>query len=169
MPQIQYVPWRQVAFWRCRSCGNCCRDYGVVLNFSEWLRIAQTFGSQTTIMALDKFFIKRFDDGTCSFLCRWGNNYLCGLQNMKPNACKVWPFKVLAEPQYGQAKEAAFDYAEKHLYIYVDTNCNGLRYGEPTWEFSNLTLKEFAAIALGTCNTQRDSTRHGGNLNSPRF
>jgi Fe-S-cluster containining protein len=159
MPTIQFVPWRQISHWRCNSCGNCCKDYSVVLNFPEWLRISQNFGAGTTAMNADKLFIKRFYDGSCAFLCRHAGSYLCGLQSMKPDACKLWPFKVLAEPRYGQANQAAFDFGNKRFYVYADSNCCGLKYGTPTWEFSNLTVREFAAIALGTCGAQRNSTR----------
>jgi Fe-S-cluster containining protein len=159
MPTIQFVPWRQISHWRCNLCGNCCKDYCVVLNFPEWLRISQNFGSGTTAISADKLFIKRCNDGTCAFICRHAGSYLCGLQNMKPDACKLWPFKVLIEPRYGEANQAAFDFGSKKLYVYADSNCCGLRYGSPTWEFTNLTLKEFAAIALGICRAQRSSTR----------
>jgi Fe-S-cluster containining protein len=160
MPPVQFVPWRQISQWQCRGCGRCCKDYSVVLNFPEWLAITQVFGTQTTVAGMDRFFIKRQYDGTCSFLCNHAGTYLCSLQNMKPNACKIWPFKVLTEPKYGQPTDATFNYGGKKLYIYADGNCSGLRYGPPTWEFSSLTLKEFAAIALGFCPTQHSSTRN---------
>lgn len=160
MPAMQFVPWRWISHWRCNSCGRCCKDYSVVLSFPEWLNVTRTFGVQTTVTGFDKLFIKRVDDGSCVFLCRFLGNYLCGLQEMKPNACKIWPFKVLTEPKYGAATQAAFDFAGKRLYIYADFNCCGLVYGTPTWEFSKLTLKEFAGIALGVSNPQHDSTRN---------
>lgn len=94
---------------------------------------------------------------------------LCGLQNMKPNACKIWPFKVLAEPKHGEPNQATFDYAGKRLYIYADNNCNGLKYGNPTWEFSKMTLEEFAGIALGIYTVQRNSTRNSTRFGLQRF
>ncbi len=160
MPPPQFVPWRKISQWRCASCGRCCKDYSVVLNFPEWLAIAHYFGVQTTVSGTDKLFLKRLDDGSCSFLCNFAGNYLCSLQHMKPNACKIWPFKVLADPKYGEPKQAAFNFAGKKLYIYADSNCGGLRYGDPTWEFSTMTLREFVGIALGFCKWQRNSTRH---------
>jgi hypothetical protein len=48
---------------------------------------------------------------------------------MKPEACKLWPFKVLSEPKYGEPNQAAFDYMGNKLYVYADTMCSGLRYG----------------------------------------
>jgi len=159
MLTCQFVPWRHISTWRCTSCGNCCKDYSVVLNFPEWLQITQTFGAQTTTASINNLFLKRVDDGSCTFLCKFRGSYLCGLQSMKPKACKIWPFKILGEPKYGDPDHAVFNFAGKNLYIYADTNCHGLRYGNPTWEFSMVTLKEFAGIALGVYNSQRSSTR----------
>ncbi|MCW4005801.1 MAG: YkgJ family cysteine cluster protein [Candidatus Bathyarchaeota archaeon] len=159
MDASQFVPWRQISSWACTGCGECCQKYGVVLKFHEWLRITQSFGADKTIVGLDKLFIKRAYNGDCAFLCHAGGNRLCGLQRMKPDACKLWPFKVLPEPRYGNARQAAYDYFGKQLYVYADCNCNGLRYGNPTWTFGAQTLKEFVGVALGTCRVQRNTTR----------
>jgi hypothetical protein len=169
MPPIQFVPWRQIHSWRCRGCGSCCKDYSVVLNFAEWMQITQMFGGQTTIAAADKFFIAKTPEGSCSFLCRKAGNYGCALQAMKPNACKIWPFKILAEPKYGQPQQAAFTFAGRQLYVYGDSNCSGLTYGAPSWEFTNLTLTEFAAISMGICGSQRNSTRQPNSYGSIHF
>jgi Fe-S-cluster containining protein len=144
---MQFVPWQNVADWRCKACGYCCKLYSVVLGFPEWLRLAKTFGAETTVTGLDHFYIKRTSDGSC------------GLQQMKPEACKIWPFKILAEPKYGEPNQAAFDYMGHRLYVYADTMCNGLRYGAPTWDFRYTTIKEFAELALGLRQVQYKTTR----------
>ncbi len=169
MPQNRFIPWRRISHWQCTSCGNCCKDYSVVLNFPEWLNITHTFGSQTTVTGLDRLFLKRLDDGSCAFLCNFAGRYLCSLQNMKPSACKVWPFKVLPEPKFGETNQASYDFGGKKLYIYADANCAGLKYGEPNWEFSKVTLKEFACIALGLRVFQHDSTRNENSYRPFRF
>ena len=166
---MRFVPWRQISKWRCDACGNCCKLYSVVLNFPEWINISRAFGIENTTVGLDKLFLKRVDDGSCVFLCRLAGTYLCGLQNMKPNACKLWPFKVLAEPKYGEAKQAAFNYAGKQLFIYADSMCAGLRYGSPSWDFISLILKEFVGLALGTCKAQHNTTRQGSPFGLKRF
>ena len=61
---MQFVPWQNIADWHCKACGYCCKLYSVVLSFPEWLRLTKTFGVETTISGLDRFFIKRVDDGT---------------------------------------------------------------------------------------------------------
>jgi Fe-S-cluster containining protein len=156
---MQFVPWKTVADWRCKACGYCCKLYSVVLGFPEWLRLTKTFGSETTVAGLDRFYIKRTSNGACAFLCNNSRNYYCTLQSMKPEACKIWPFKVLAEPKYGEEKQAAFDYMGNRLYVYADTMCSGLRYGTPTWEFRYTTIKEFIELALGLRQVQSKTTR----------
>ena len=134
---MQFVPWRNIADWHCKACGYCCKLYSVVLNFHEWLRLTKTYGVETTISGLDRFFIKRVDDGSCTFLCHDSNSHFCGLQNIKPEACKIWPFKVLTEPKYGEENLAAYDYRGLRFYVYGDDMCSGLRYGTPTWDFQH--------------------------------
>lgn len=156
---MQFVPWQNIADWHCKACGYCCKLYTVVINFKEWLNIVNRFGADTTIAGLDKMYIKRCSDGSCSFLCNTSNNYYCGLQQMKPEACKIWPFKVLSEPKYGQPNQAVFDYGKMRLYIYADVMCSGLRYGTPTWDFQYSKLKEFTEISLGLRQIQYKTTR----------
>ena len=156
---MQFVPWQTVADWNCKACGYCCKLYSVVLGFPEWIRLTKTFGSETTVAGLDRFYIKRASDGTCAFLCNNSLNYFCGLQGIKPEACKIWPFKILTEPKYGEEKQAAFNYLGNNLYVYADTMCSGLQYGTPTWEFRYTTLKEFTELALGLRQVQYKTTR----------
>jgi len=156
---MQFVPWQNIADWRCKACGYCCKLYSVVLSFPEWLQLTKTFGVESTVSGIDRFFIKRADDGRCAFLCNDTNSYYCGLQSMKPEACKIWPFKVLTEPKFGEAKQAAYDYRGVRFYIYGDTTCSGLHYGNPTWDFQHVTIKEFAEIALGIRDAQCKTTR----------
>lgn len=155
---MQFIPWQCIADWKCTACGYCCKLYSVVLGFPEWLKIVKTFGAATTVAGLDRLYIKRVSDGSCSFLCHFANTYFCGLQSTKPGACKLWPFKVLSEPKYGEARQALFDYGGRKLFIYADAMCCGLRYGSPTWEFNFLTLREFVELALGTRQAQRKTT-----------
>jgi Fe-S-cluster containining protein len=157
-----FVPWQQIADWRCNACGLCCKAYSVVLNFQEWLNIIKNYGVEMTVAGLNKLYIKRKSDGSCAFLYNISNMHLCGLQHMKPTACKLWPFKVLNKPQYGYAKEAMYDYRGNRLFVYADSNCRGLRYGRPTWEFMTYTVKEFVEIAMGTRSQQFKSTANLG-------
>jgi uncharacterized protein len=157
---MNFVPWQNIADWRCKACGYCCKLYSVVLGFPEWLNISRYFGVKTTVSSLGHFYLKRTSEGSCVFLCNKANTYFCSLQGMKPEACKIWPFKVLSEPKYGEPNKAAFDYMGTKLYVYVDTICSGLRYGTPTWDFRYTTLREFAELALGIRYLQYKTTRY---------
>lgn len=155
---MQFVPWQYIADWKCIACGACCRLYSVVLNFHEWLRIIKNYGVEQTVSGLDKLFIKRNTDGSCAFLCRFSNMYLCGLQQMKPKACKLWPFKIITRPEFGNASKAAYNYGGNTFFVYADSTCSGIMYGSPSWEFAHRTLKEFIEIALGVRSEQYKTT-----------
>ena len=160
--KMQFVPWRRIANWQCISCGDCCKLYSVVLNFHEWLRIVKNFGIEQTVSGLDKLFINRRDDGSCAFLCDISNTHFCGLQHMKPKACQLWPFKILTEPKFGYANEAAYGDGESRLFVYADSMCNGLKYGSPTMGFASDTLREFVEIAVGLRSYQLKTTSSVG-------
>lgn len=156
----RFVSWKYISNWRCTSCGTCCKLYSVVLNFPEWLRLVNNFGPHVTIAGISNLLIKRADDGSCVFLCSFAGNYLCSLQKMKPNACKIWPFKILSEPKYGEPEQAVFDYCGKKIYVYADTMCSGLRYGVPRPNFESVVLKEFVRVGLGLERIQHKTTRY---------
>jgi len=153
------VPWKYVESWNCLACGRCCKGYDVALRFNEWVNIIRTYGAEFTEPRIDKLCLRKKYDGTCvflyNFLDRW---WLCGLQHMKPNACKLWPFKILGEPRYGRPQEASFTMREKTFFIYVDPQCMGIRWGAPTQEFTQKTLPEFVEIGLGLRERQKFST-----------
>ena len=152
------VPWRYVSSWNCNACGLCCRGFNVALSFAEWLNIVKNYGVGFTSSGINKFYLKRRDNGSCVFLYNYHGKALCGLQHMKPLACKLWPFKVLQKPRYGRAKEAEYDFFGRKLYIYVDPSCTGLVWGSPTISFVEKTLTEFIELALGMREKQVYST-----------
>ena len=167
--KLDFVPWRYIADWKCIRCGECCRLYSVVINFNEWLRIVKNYGVEHTSSGLDKLFIRRRSDGACSFLGSSPYACSCTLQNMKPRACQLWPFKVLTKPQFGFANEAALSFGENRMFVYADSNCHGLRFGSPTLEFANFTLKEFVEIAAGVRIRQLKTTSNIGLSNFTWF
>ncbi len=156
---MQFVPWRYISEWKCISCGKCCIKYSVVLNLSEWLKIVHLYGAEKTVSGLDKIFITRRTDGSCAFLYRVMDMNLCGLQHIKPKACKLWPFKVLEEPKYGHAGEAFYNYGKNGLYVYADSNCLGLAYGEPKQSYAHSVIREFVEIAIEHRISQIATTR----------
>ena len=162
--KLEFVPWRYVADWKCVQCGDCCRLYSVVLNFHEWLGIVKNFGAEHTASGLNRLFIRRRSDGSCAFLHNSPYASYCALQNMKPRACQIWPFKILMKPEYGLANEAVFPLGDNRVFVYVDPACHGVRYGLPTYEFANFTLKEFVEIAAGLRVHQLKTTSNVGSI-----
>ncbi|PVX23779.1 MAG: hypothetical protein CW691_09645 [Candidatus Bathyarchaeum sp.] len=152
------VSWRNVKSWKCTECGMCCRDYHVVLNFNEWVNIVRKYGAQSTMPTVNKLLLGKKSDGTCCFLTCMGDNCICGLQYMKPLACKIWPFKVFDNPKFGNPNEALYTYRNRNFFIYVDPACTGLTLGKPSPEFKYKTLPEFIDVAVGIRRKQLHST-----------
>src|SRR5512136_705357 len=155
---MRFVPWQYLSDWKCNMCGDCCKLYSVVIDLAEWLQIIKNFGIEKTAAGLDKFYIKRNSDGSCPFVYDFTHANFCGLQNMKPGACKQWPFKVLFEPRFGDANHALYNYGNLKLYVYADSNCSGLRYGSPRWEFATMTIREFVELTMGKRQDQLKTT-----------
>jgi Fe-S-cluster containining protein len=162
---MEFVPWQDIADWKCNGCGDCCRLYTVVLSFYEWLRIVKSYGIEQTASGLNELYIRRRSDGSCAFLQSFPNLCTCGLQYVKPKACQIWPFKVMTEPKFGSGSKALYNNGNGSLFVYADSTCSGLKYGTPTWEFINTTLKEFVDISLGL---RQDQCKTTANLGLPR-
>ncbi|MCX8171469.1 MAG: YkgJ family cysteine cluster protein [Candidatus Bathyarchaeota archaeon] len=163
---MAFIPWSHVSLWRCNGCGICCREFEVVLTFNEWLNITKKYGVGFTKSGLNKFYIGKKPDGSCIFLYMAPDGkWLCGLQDNKPLACKLWPFKVLNKPKYGNSKEALFQYYGQNFYVYIDTFCPGIYWGQPTAELIYKVIPEFIEIALGIRQRQIYSTMQF----TPRF
>ncbi|MEM1586883.1 MAG: YkgJ family cysteine cluster protein [Candidatus Bathyarchaeia archaeon] len=154
-----FVPWSYVNLWRCNGCGLCCREFEVVLTFDEWLNLTKTYGVGVTKAGLNKLYLGKRADGSCIFLYPGpGEKWLCGLQHIKPLACKIWPFKVLNKPKYGHPSEALFEYLGQRFYVYIDPFCSGIRWGEPSDDLIYKIIPEFIEIALGVRKNQVYST-----------
>jgi len=152
------VPWRYVNSWLCNGCGLCCREFEVVLTFKEWLKLVKNYGISVTKAGLNSFYIAKNPEGTCLFLSGSNQVCLCGLQNMKPMACKIWPFKILDQPKYGRGNDALFNYDGRRLFVYIDPFCPGIGWGKPSQEFVYKVVPEFIQIALGLREKQVYST-----------
>jgi Fe-S-cluster containining protein len=152
------IPWRYVESWNCIACGICCKGYQVVLGFNEWVNLVRTYGVGVTHPGIDKFYLGKKGDGTCLFLYKFFDTWLCGLQDTKPKACKLWPFKILSKPEFGRSNEAVYKYGNRNFFVYVDPSCIGMRWGKPTPEFTYRTLTELVEIATGLREKQYYST-----------
>ncbi len=152
------VPWRYVNSWNCNGCGLCCKEFEVVLKLDEWLRLIRMYGAGATKASLNKFFLGKKNDGSCLFLCFSTGRCLCGLQNMKPAACKIWPFKISDAPLYGRPTEALYEYGGRQLFVYVDPFCPEITWGKPRSEMVYQVIPEFIEIAMGIRQKQVFST-----------
>lgn len=155
---MHFVPWKSIRSWRCTTCGICCRHYDVVLKFPEWLHIVKTFGVNYTSSSLNKLFLGRRGNGSCAFLHETQNGSFCGLQFIKPRACRIWPFKVLTRPRFGSPSQAIYTYKDRRFFIYADSVCRGLRFGIPTRELVYSIIPEFIGIAIGSNRKQFKTT-----------
>lgn len=156
--QMIPAPWRHVESWSCVLCGRCCKGYEVTLKFNEWANIVRTYGAEYTEPRIDRLCLKKNYDGTCVFLQKFYDRWTCGLQHLKPRACKLWPFKIYREPKYGRPNEASYTRWERRFYVYVDPLCMGIKWGSPTKKFIYKTLPEFVEIGLGLREKQHYST-----------
>jgi len=152
------VPWRHVKSWDCLNCGICCKEYDVVLGYSEWANIIKNFGVGAIKPTVTRLSLGKKDDGTCVFLYNSSGSWLCALQPNKPKACKLWPFKVHEQPKYGEEREAVYRFKDRDFFVYVESSCLGLAWGLPTRRFVYHTLPEFIEIALGVLQKQFYST-----------
>ncbi|MFH0749112.1 MAG: YkgJ family cysteine cluster protein [Candidatus Bathyarchaeota archaeon] len=151
------LPWRTVKLWKCVRCGECC-SLTVQLTMSEWLNLTRMYGFTIADQDISGFFLRKTLDNKCPFLLNTFSKFRCGLQNTKLMACKIWPFRVLTEPKYGEADEALFTYRDKKFYIYVLPTCSGITWGRPTERLSKKVLPELIDIRFGFLQRQYFST-----------
>ncbi len=156
------IPWSHVNSWYCSCCGLCCREFDVVLRFDEWLNLVRRYGVEVTKASLNRLYIGKKNDGTCMFLYSSFGVSFCGLQGMKPTACKLWPFKVSNRPTYGGPREAAFNYKGREFFVYVDPFCPEIRWGKPSQQMMYHVIPEFIEIAMGSREKQIYSTSRTG-------
>jgi len=154
---LKPLPWSNVKFWSCIRCGDCCK-LAVQLTTREWLDLTRRYGYAIIDQEVGGFYLRKTIDDTCPFLLRSPVGLLCALQQTKPLACKLWPFRVLTEPKYGQPSEACFNYRNRRFYVYVMPNCPGISWGRPAEWFVEKTLPEFIDIRIGLQEKQYLST-----------
>jgi Fe-S-cluster containining protein len=130
----------------------------VILKLPEWLNVVRTFGVEYIAPSVSSFSLRRRADGSCVFLNRTPAASLCSLQHSKPQACRLWPFKILDKPKYGKPNDATYNYGGRKLFVYVDSTCTGLRYGVPSHELVFSVIPEFVELALGVRRRQFKTT-----------
>ncbi|CAD7848072.1 MAG: hypothetical protein [Olavius algarvensis Delta 4 endosymbiont] len=82
--------------FECRLCGDCCHGYGGtyvtpedVIAISAYLEVdSDGFVDTYCQLSGDRPVLAQAADGYCVF-CRDG---ACGIQVVKPNMCRAWPY-----------------------------------------------------------------------------
>ncbi|MHA1608791.1 MAG: YkgJ family cysteine cluster protein [Candidatus Njordarchaeales archaeon] len=144
---MKLVPWRFFRTWECLACGLCCRRYIVSLSREEALRLMEKYGPWVISIEGGKYFLRRVN-GACIF--QRGN--LCGIQDDKPIACRLWPFFILNKPIKARDRLLAeFNWNDYSFYVYVDPFCRGLNKGSTPIEKA---IIEAIKIKIGEQKTQ---------------
>ncbi len=131
----------------------------VQLTTSEWLNYGQTYGHSFIGEGVDGFYIRKTLDNWCPFLYRQPADRFCSLQQTKPLACRLWPFRVTNQPTLGNEEAARFQHRNSIHYVYVVPFCRGITYGRPTEFFAKYVIPEFLDMRLGLRREQYHSTR----------
>jgi len=154
---VPLVPWRKVKDWLCVACGDCCREFRVPLRTYEAVRLANLFGYGSLELGLRGYRLRKRPDGRCVFQVYREGRWICGIQGLKPLACKLWPFFISEEPQDFK-DEAEYEFEGRRFYVYVNTSCRGVVYGKPSDFFAKKVIPEFIELSLGLRREQRLST-----------
>ncbi|MCS7098682.1 MAG: YkgJ family cysteine cluster protein [Candidatus Methanomethyliaceae archaeon] len=148
------IPWRRINNWICIACGDCCKKYKVPLTAYEVAKISKIFGYKCLEPSLGCYYLKRKPDGSCIFQI----SNICGIQNIKPHACKLWPFMIYERAKYGYKNEAEYEYKGRTFYVYVNPYCKGITYGRPSLTFEMFVISEFIELSLESREEQVFST-----------
>jgi len=165
---LRPIPWARVRDWNCLACGECCKWFVIPLRADELARILHTFGEWAIEFRLGKAYIRK-PFSRCIFQYRRQDKWLCALQevDMKPVACKLWPFIPLTKPKYGRDQEAAFEHLGERFYVYVDPRCPGISLGRPSSHLVQRVLPEIIELRLGMRTRQNFTTSRLEELKEP--
>ncbi len=134
---MKYLPWSKVSDWYCKTCGKCCKVFKVPLSFIEVKLLLKRFGSYCIEASTGVFYLKRIN-GRCIF--QFSN--LCSIHPFKPIACKLWPFSIHEIPKYGEKNHAYFEYRGQVFYVYLNSYCEGIIPGKPSFRLVNKIIPE---------------------------
>ncbi|MEM2050597.1 MAG: YkgJ family cysteine cluster protein [Thermoproteota archaeon] len=145
------VPWRLVEDWRCVSCGRCCINHRVPLLFKEYARIEPKYGPRSVEPGEKEFYLRILPDGRCFFLSKRGTFFICRIHDEKPYACRMFPFRVSKTAKYGYGEPSFFQYGDETFNVYLEKECQGIVFGEPSLEFINRVIPRFIQLYLSGC------------------
>jgi len=158
MTQLRLVPWSHLKSWVCDACGECCRWFSVPVRMHEYAVILQRYGCGVVGLGLGRAYLRKRHDSRCIFQLRLGDRWLCGLQAKKPRVCKMWPFVVSKDPEYGRDEAARWEGSYGRAYVYVDPRCPRAVFGKPTRYLVEKVLPELVDLAFGRRESQLYTT-----------
>jgi Fe-S-cluster containining protein len=154
---VPLVPWRKVGNWLCIACGDCCKEFRVPLRAYEAAKFANVFGYGCLELGLGEYRLRKRPDGRCVFQVYIRGRWICGVQSIKPLACKLWPFFISDRPRDSK-DEAEYEFKGYRFYVYVNSFCKGVLYGKPSNVFAKKVIPEIIELSLGLRKEQCLST-----------
>jgi len=161
------IPWKEVASWSCRACGNCCRGYRVPLKMDEYVKVANTYGPKVFEFGVGKVYLRNNDDNRCVFQRPLMGRWICTIQGMKPLACRNFPFQIHHKPIYDRGDSSSYTFNGNTYYIYLDPDCSGIIPGQPTERFWRYVLPEILQNGFGQAGKQKYTTSKWINWTPP--
>jgi len=152
------IPWREVANWGCRACGNCCIGYRVPLKMDEFVKVGNACGQSVFEYGMGKVYLRNGPDRRCVLQRPLMDRWICTVQGLKPTACRLFPFRIQNKPVYPRGDNSSYKLGDKTYYIYLDSACEGIILGQPTQRFATQVLPEILRNGLGNAQKQKYST-----------
>jgi Fe-S-cluster containining protein len=152
------IPWREVANWGCRACGNCCIGYRVPLKMDEFVKVGNACGQGVFEYGMGKVYLRNGPDRRCVLQRPLMDRWICTVQGLKPTACRLFPFRIQNKPVYPRGDNSSYKLGDKTYYIYLDSACEGIILGQPTQRFATQVLPEILRNGLGNAQKQKYST-----------
>ncbi len=143
---MRFVSWKKVKSWHCIACGECCKKFNVPLKPSEYVKISRLFNGKVFNFNVKpgRVYIRRKNNKKCIFQYKKFARWLCRIQNIKPIACKIFPFLI----SKSKNKEALYKYKGVSYNVYLDTTCISIELGEPSINFIYKTIPKALELSL---------------------
>lgn len=159
---MRFISWKKIHSWNCLACGECCRLFNIPLRGNEYAKVLQTIGSNVLNYEHKpgRIYLKRRKNGQCVLQAKFYGKSMCTIQGCKPLVCKLFPFLISKTGK----KRGRFFYKGHYYNVFVDRNCNGLKYGTPNRKLINTQIPEAIELSLNPANNVRENT-YKNNLN----
>jgi len=147
---MRLISWKKVKSWKCITCGECCNCFNIPLKSIEYARMIKIFGNEIFDLNKNpvKIFLKRRENRRCIFQYYLCGKWICAIQQIKPIACKIFPFSISKSSN----KKALYKYKGTLYNIYLERSCKGIKLGNPSNEFIYQILPKAIELSLNPEN-----------------